>query len=78
MKIFLTKLTDLLKTNKAPASLVVADEGRPSHTFLNGADDCRSAERGQSLITELGTPGLSDIDFEPEKIHVVPREVDFS
>jgi len=71
------KITDLLKTNAAPASLVFADEGRPSHTFLNGAGDSGLVEGRKNLVAKLCAPGLSDIDFEPERLRVALRDVDF-
>ncbi len=58
--------------------VVISDEGRPSHVLLSWPDYCRLVAGRQNLAAKLGAPGLSDINFEPERVHVVPRDVDFS
>lgn len=58
--------------------VVITDEGQPSHVLLSWAEYSRLVEGRQNLVATLGAPGLSDIDFEPERVSVVPRIVDFS
>ena len=58
--------------------VVITDEGQPSHVLLSWAEYSRLVEERQNLVATLGAPGLSGIDFEPERVSVVPRIVDFS
>jgi len=38
----------------------------------------RITGKHQSLLEALAMPGLSDIDFEPPRLHELPRPADFS
>ena len=58
--------------------VVITDEGRPSHVLLSWAEYSRLVEARKNPVAELCAPGLSDIDFEPERLRVALRDVDFS
>lgn len=58
--------------------VVITDRGKPSHVLLNYEDYCRLTGGRQSLAQALSMPGLSDIDFDPPRAEIAPREVDLS
>jgi hypothetical protein len=58
--------------------VVITDEGQPSHVLLSWVDYHRLVDGPQNLVAKLCTPGLSDIDPEPERVRIVARDVDFS
>lgn len=66
----------LRMANERP--VVIIDEGQPSHVLLSWANYRHLVEGRQSLVAKLCVPELSDIDFEPERVHIVPRDADFS
>ena len=66
----------LRMANERP--VVISDEGEPSHVLLSWANYRHLVEGRQNLVAKLCAPGLSDINFEPERVHVVTRDVDFS
>ena len=62
----------------ASGPVVITDEGQPSHVLLSWVDYRRLVDGPQDLVAKLCAPGLSDIEFEPERVRIVPRDVDFS
>jgi prevent-host-death family protein len=58
--------------------VVITDRGRPSHVLLSWVEYRRLVGGAHNLAEALAMPGLSDIEFTPEKSGVIVRDVDFS
>lgn len=56
--------------------VIITDRGKPSHVLMTYQDYLRLSGPRRSLGEALAMPGLSDIDFEPPRIAIAPREVD--
>lgn len=64
--------------NTSPREPLKIDESRPSNVLLSWAEYPLLVEGRQNLVAKLSAPELSDIDFEPERVQVDPRDVDLS
>lgn len=71
---------DVSSAKKAAKSgpVIITDRGKPSHVLMTYDEFERLSGRHRSLIEALAMPGLSAIDFEPRRVEIRPREVDFS
>lgn len=71
---------DLGRAKKASAKgpVIVTDRGRPSHVLLSYAEFERLSGRSKSLISLLSAPGLSEIDFAPQRLDLEPRPIDLA
>ena len=58
--------------------VIVTDRGKPSHVLMTYDDFRRLTGDRRSLVQALAMPGLSDIDFDPPRSKIAPREVDLS
>jgi prevent-host-death family protein len=58
--------------------VIITDRGKPSHVLMTYDEFSRLTGRGRSLIEALSMPGLSDIEFDPPRVEIVPRKVDLS
>lgn len=58
--------------------VVITDRGRPSHVLLTYDEFQRMSGKQPSLINALSMPGLSEIDFLPERVEIKTRGVDLS
>lgn len=58
--------------------VIITDRGKPSHVLLTYDEFQRLTGRCRSLVEALAMPGLSEIDFDPSRIGIAPREVDLS
>ncbi|WP_108257783.1 type II toxin-antitoxin system Phd/YefM family antitoxin [Mangrovicoccus ximenensis] len=56
----------------------ITDRGRPAHVLLTIEEYRRLAGAGRTLGQALAMPGLSEIEFEPEKSGLASRPADFS
>lgn len=71
---------DVSRAKKAANSgpVIITDRGRPSHVLMTYDEFERLSGKRRSLIDALAMPGLSAIDFEPQRVDIKPREVDLS
>lgn len=71
---------DVSRAKKAAMDgpVVITDRGKPSHVLMTYDEFQRLTGRQRSLLDALAMPGLSDIDFEPQRAGIVSREVDLS
>ena len=71
---------DVSRAKKAAMDgpVVITDRGKPSHVLMTYDEFQRLTGRQRSLLDALAMPGLSDIDFEPQRVGIVSREVDLS
>ena len=58
--------------------VIITDRGKPSHVLMTYDDFNRLSGKRRSLIETLSMPGLSEIDFAPERVEIVSRPVDLS
>lgn len=58
--------------------VVITDRGRPSHVLLSWAEYRRLVGGPRNLAEALAMPGLSEIEFSPEKARVCARDADLS
>ena len=65
-------------TKTSPWEPLKIDESRLANVHMSWPECPRLVEGRQNLVVRLSAPELSDIDFEPEKVHVDPRDVDLS
>lgn len=71
---------DISRAKKAAESgpVIITEQGKPSHVLLTYGDFTKLAQAPGPLIEALSMPGLSDIDFRPERARRLLRETDFS
>ena len=58
--------------------VIITDRGRPSHVLMTYDEFKRLSGKRRSLVEALSMPGLSEIDFSPERVDIVSRTVDLS
>lgn len=58
--------------------VIITDRGKPSHVLMTYDEFQRLTGKRRSLVEALAMPGLSDIDFDPPRIEIVPRRIDLS
>jgi prevent-host-death family protein len=56
----------------------ITDRGRPAHVLMRFEDYQRLTGQRRMIADALAMPGLADIDFEPPRVTIEPRPVDFS
>lgn len=71
---------DVGRAKKACAKgpVIVTDRGRPSHVLLSYAEYERLSGQDKSLISRLSAPGLSEVDFAPQRLDIAPRQIDLA
>ena len=71
---------DVSSAKKAAQSgpVIITDRGKPSHVLMTYDDFNRLSGKRRSLVEALSMPGLSEIDFAPERVELVSRTVDLS
>jgi prevent-host-death family protein len=55
----------------------ITDRGKLSHVLLSAEEYRRLTGQRRNLVEALSMPGLSDIDFEPPRLTIASRTVDF-
>lgn len=56
----------------------VTDRGKPSHVLLTYAEYERITSDGVNVVEALAMPGLTAIDFEPQKATISTQPIDLS
>jgi PHD/YefM family antitoxin component YafN of YafNO toxin-antitoxin module len=71
---------DVTRAKKASLSgpVFITDRGRPAHVLLNFEDYQRLTHQRRNIADALAMPGVADIEFEPVKVNIDMRPVDFS
>ena len=62
--------------NKGP--VFITDRGRPAHVLMSFEDYQRLTKQRRNIADALAMPGIADIEFEPPRVTIKPRPVDFS
>lgn len=71
---------DVSRAKKAAQNgpVIITDRGKPSHVLMTYDDFNRLSGKRRSLVETLSMPGLSEIDFSPERAAIVLRAMDLS
>ena len=62
--------------NKGP--VFITDRGRPAHVLMSFEDYQRLTKQRRNSADALAMPGIADIEFDPPRVTIKPRPVDFS
>ena len=62
--------------NKGP--VFITDRGRPAHVLMRFEDYQQLTKQRRNIADALAMPGIADIEFEPVRVNIEPRLVDFS
>ncbi|MGN7735295.1 type II toxin-antitoxin system Phd/YefM family antitoxin [Ensifer sp. 22564] len=66
---------DVSSAKKAAKSgpVIITDRGKPSHVLMTYDEFERLSGKHRNLVEALAMPGLSAIDFEPQRAQIAPR-----
>jgi prevent-host-death family protein len=56
----------------------ITDRGRPAHVLMRFEDYQQLTRQRRNIADALAMPGMADIEFEPARVTIEPRPVDFS
>ena len=56
----------------------ITDRCKPAHVLLSFEDYQRLTKQRRNIADALAMPGIADIEFEPPRVTITPRLVDFS
>jgi len=56
----------------------ITDRGKPAHVLLSIEDYQRLAGTHRKIADALAMPGAADIEFDPPRVTIGSRSVDFS
>ena len=62
--------------NKGP--VFITDRGKPAHVLLSFDDYQRLTQQRRNIADALAMPDADDVEFEPPRVNIEPRPVDFS
>lgn len=54
----------------------VTDSGETTHVLMSYSQYLQITSKGANIVQALSMPGLSEIDFEPEKSSILAKPVD--
>ena len=66
------------KKDALSGPVFVTNRGKPSHVLLSYVGYERIKSDGVNIVHALSIPGISNIDFTPEKVSVEAKQVDLS
>ena len=58
--------------------VVITDRGRPAHVLMRFEDYQQLTRQRRNIAGALAMPDMADIEFEPARVTIEPRPVDFS
>ena len=56
----------------------ITDRGRPAHVLMSFEEYQRLTKQRRNIADALAMPGIADIEFDPPRVTIKPRPVDFS
>lgn len=59
-------------------SVFITDRGKPAHVLLSFGDYQRLTKQHRNIADALAMRGIADIKFDPPRVIIKPRPVDFS
>ena len=71
---------DVSRAKKAAKSgpVFITDRGKPAHVLLSIDEYQRLTKQRRNIADSLAMPGVADIEFEPQRMTIETRPVDFS
>ena len=71
---------DVTRAKKAAKNgpVFITDRGRPAHVLLSIVEYQRITKQHRNIADLLAMPGVADIEFEPQRIIIEAKPVDFS
>ncbi|MDR8728521.1 type II toxin-antitoxin system Phd/YefM family antitoxin [Burkholderia pseudomultivorans] len=70
---------DVTKAKKATKDgpVFITDRGRPAHVLLSFEEYQRLTRQRRNIAESLAMPGVEDIEFDPPRVDIKIRQVDF-
>ncbi len=70
---------DITRAKKAAnaGSVFITNRGKPEHVLLNLGEYRHLTGEHRTLADALSMLGLADIEFDPPKVHIESRNVEF-
>ncbi|MGN6229706.1 MAG: type II toxin-antitoxin system prevent-host-death family antitoxin [Trinickia sp.] len=70
---------DVTRAKKATKDgpVFITDRGRPAHVLLSFEDYRKLTQQRRNIADAIAMPGVEDIEFEPPRVQIEPRPVDF-
>ena len=56
----------------------ITDRGHPAHVLMSFEEYQRLTKQRRNIADALAMPGIADIEFDPPRVTIKPRPVDFS
>lgn len=56
----------------------ITDRGKPAHVLMSFEEYQRLTKQRRNIADALFMPGAADVEFEPTRVSIRPRQVDFS
>jgi len=56
----------------------ITDQALPAHVLMRFEDYQQLTRQRRNIADALAMPGMADIEFEPARVTIEPRPVDFS
>lgn len=71
---------DVTKAKKATKNgpVFITDRGKPAHVLLSFEEYQRLTRQRRNIADALAMPGVADVEFDPPRMAIAPRPVDFS
>ena len=70
--------TSRAKRAAAGGPVFITDRGKPAHVLLSIEEYQRITGGHRKIADALAMPGLADIEFDPPRVNIGIRPVDFS
>ncbi|KAG8150881.1 type II toxin-antitoxin system Phd/YefM family antitoxin [Burkholderia catarinensis] len=70
---------DVTKAKKAAKDgpVFITDRGRPAHVLLSFEEYQRLTQQRRNIADSLAMPGVEDIEFDPPRVDIGIKQVDF-
>ena len=69
--------TSRAKKASSKGPVFITDRGKAAHVLLSMEEYQRLSGGGRSIVEALSMPGLTDIEFDPPKLEISARPVEF-
>ena len=69
--------TSRAKKASSKGPVFITDRGKPAHVLLSMEEYQRLSGKPRNILDALSMPGLADIEFDPPKLDIQLRPVDF-
>lgn len=69
--------TSRAKKASSKGPVFITDRGKPAHVLLSMEEYQRLSGKPRNILDALSMPGLADIEFDPPKLDIQLRPVEF-